>query len=109
MSPAVFELCCCCNAARSPCADTMANAAVAAWTACIKKLQGYVDDPLTAPAMSCVAAFIDKLAGEPEAPMPNAAWKKLVHDTQVLLGTSQPDSYCYSTTAVLPLSFAPSP
>jgi hypothetical protein len=67
----------------------MANAAVAAWKACIKELQGYVDDPLTAPAMSCVAAFIDKLAGEPEAPMPNAAWKKLVHDTHCRAPHSQ--------------------
>jgi hypothetical protein len=60
----------------------MANAAVASWTTCIKKLQQLVKDPLTDPEST--KALVDKLGLLQNAPLPNTAWKKLVHDVQVL-------------------------
>jgi hypothetical protein len=67
----------------------MANAAVAAWKACIKEMQGYVANTAAAPDMPHVVQSFDKLAGDADAPLPNAAWKKLVHDAQVVSGTLQ--------------------
>jgi hypothetical protein len=51
----------------------MANATVASWTACIKELQGFTDDPHTAPNFSFVQKRVAKLVGDPESLLPNAA------------------------------------
>jgi hypothetical protein len=61
----------------------MANAAVVAWTACIKELQQLVDDPCRGPESAKLA--VEKLENNPGSPLPNVAWKRLVHDVQVLL------------------------
>jgi hypothetical protein len=67
----------------------MANTAVASWQTCIKMLQQLVGDTCTAPDTSttCFAAakgVVEKLVKADNTPLPNAVWKKLVHDLQVL-------------------------
>lgn len=62
----------------------MANAAVAAWTACIRDLQKLVGGSRPVPDTAQIAERVTELAGDPNAPLPNAAGKKLVHDAQVL-------------------------
>jgi hypothetical protein len=64
------------------CTVTMANAAAASWAACIKELQKLVDDPSTSPDTAQRA--VDKLDQDIAAPLPNAAWKKLVRDVKVM-------------------------
>ncbi len=59
----------------------MANAAVASWTACIKELQQLLDAPST--AYDAADRAMDKIKLSSDAPMPHAAFKKLVHDVQV--------------------------
>ena len=69
--------------------DTMAKIEVSSWTACIRILQQLVDAPCTAPDTSmarCEAAkaAVLKCAGDGgDSPLPNSAWKKLVHDVKV--------------------------
>jgi hypothetical protein len=63
----------------------MANAVVASWTACIKELQRMID---TAGEAGDSAALVKVFRLRMEAitqqpPLPNAVWKKLVHDVQV--------------------------
>lgn len=73
----------------------MANAAVAAWTACIRDLQKLVDGSLPVPNTAQVVERVNKLAGDPETPLPNAAWKKLVHEIQVCRPINHSDASCY--------------
>lgn len=62
----------------------MANAAVAAWTACIKDLQKLVGGSCPVPTTAQVVERMTEMAGDPNTPLPNAAWKELVHEIQVL-------------------------
>jgi hypothetical protein len=73
----------------------MANAAVAAWTACIRDLQKLVDGSTPAPNTAQVVERVNKLAGDLETPLPNAAWKKTVHEIQVCQPINQSDASSY--------------
>jgi hypothetical protein len=63
----------------------MASAVVASWSACIKDLQQLIDRAAEPPAGEGAALTrrIQNLFLPP--PLPNAAWKKLVQDVQVML------------------------
>ena len=62
----------------------MANAVVASWTACIKELQRLTDRVGDADA-AAVAGLRQRLENiQQQPPLPNAVWKKLVQDVQVM-------------------------
>ena len=69
------DLCCC--------TVTMANAAVASWSACIKELQQLAAGSATSPDAAQLA--VDRLDKDKQSPLPSAAWKKLVRNVKVLL------------------------
>jgi hypothetical protein len=64
----------------------MANAVVASWTACIKGLQQLTnrasDTDASAAAVDAIRQRMETLNQQP--PLPNAIWKKLVQDVQVM-------------------------
>jgi hypothetical protein len=68
----------------------MANAAVASWSKSIKEVQKIFDDPVTATVTRLgVDGLLHKLGLATEfvpggTALPNAAWKKLVQDVQVI-------------------------
>jgi hypothetical protein len=86
----------------------MANNAVASWKKCIKTLQQLIGDTCTAPDTStaCFAAakgVVEKFAEADDIPLPNAAWKKLVHDVQVLYPFQEAVVECCMHSCVLVL------
>jgi hypothetical protein len=67
----------------------MANAVVAHWKALVKEVQLVINfewqDVPAADVAEAVRHFVKSMGGHPPrgAPLPHAAWKKLVQDVQV--------------------------
>ncbi len=76
--------------------EQMANAAVTAWTACLRDLQQLTHDTFTAAgstpeARKAFAQCVAKLKQQPA--LPNAAWKRLVQDEKVMCADRQTDRH----------------
>jgi hypothetical protein len=61
----------------------MSKACIAAWTACIKELQGLANTAVADQPDAVFQAMQHVEQLDQQQPLPHAAWKRLVQDVQV--------------------------